>query len=862
MNTMANQAMHCLRVSASAASRWLAGAAMAAMLAACGGGGGDNGRDPILGGGGVAELAPVVTAVVPIQNSVGVPTNTRVISASFSKPMDVSTINATNFTLACPVGTAITGVVSYAPIGNVAILTLSNNLPTSTTCTGTVSTGVKDVSGNPLARPFVWTFTTGAAPDTTPPTVSSTFPTNNATGVAVNAVVTVSFSEPMDPLSITSTNVRLACPATTPITATVGYTVLGNVATLIPASSLPANTICTGSVTTAVRDVAGNTMLLPFVWTFTTGGASDTAPPTVIATFPLANATGVPVNSIVTATFSKAMNPLTITTANVKLVCPASAPVIGTVGYAVNGSVMTFIPLTNLPVSTQCTATISTGVKDVAGNAMAADFVWSFTTGAAPDVIRPTVTAVIPRAGAVSVATNTLVTASFSEPMNPLTINSSTMMLTCPGLTPIVGTVGYASLGTVATFTPTTALPFNAVCTATVTNGVTDVAGNSMAVPFIWTFTTAAAADAVPPTVISTLPINGAVGVALGATSSATFSEPMDPLTMTPATFRLACPTVNLTGSVSYSVAGNTVSFKPANDMPANTLCTATITTGVRDTSGNAMLANYVWQFTTQTVSVPPVPPAGPIIALGSAAAYGAFGGSAGITNQGLLSIVNGSIGTTAVSTAITGFHSSGPGCIYTETPLNAALVTGAINTAAPPPTVACPSEGTAVTFAAATAARADALAAYNQLVAQPGGPDPGAGNLGSLTLAPGVYTAVSGSFRIQGGNLTLDAQGNANAVWIFQMATTLTVGGPGAAFPQSIILANGAQAKNVFWQVGSAATINAGGGGTMAGTIIAQSGVAISTAGNVAIVTVNGRALSLGAAVTIVNTVINVPGP
>ena len=99
-----------------------------------------------------------------------------------------------------------------------------------------------------------------------------------------------------------------------------------------------------------------------------------------------------------------------------------------------------------------------------------------------------------------------------------------------------------------------------------------------------------------------------------------------------------------------------------------------------------------------------------------------------------------------------------------------------------------------------------------------------------------------------------------AGVMKVFQMATTLTVGGPGAAAPSSIILANGAQAANVFWQVGSAATINAGGGGTMMGTIIAQAGVAISTAGNVAIVTLNGRALSLGASVTLVNTVINVP--
>ena len=243
------------------------------------------------------------------------------------------------------------------------------------------------------------------------------------------------------------------------------------------------------------------------------------------------------------------------------------------------------------------------------------------------------------------------------------------------------------------------------------------------------------------------------------------------------------------------------------------------------------------------------------------------------MTNQGLLTVINGDIGTTAVSTAVTGFHDAGPGCIYTETPLNVGFVNGKIYTAPPPPTVACPTEGTgtaappAGTFGIATVARADALAAYNALVALPPGANPGA-NLSGLTLAPGTYTAPAGSFLIQdglpgpAGDLTLDGQGNANAVWVFQMATTLTVGGPGAAFPRSVNLINGAQAKNVFWQVGSFATINAAGGGTMVGTIISQAGASFSTAGNVRPVTLNGRVLSLGASVTLVNTFINVPAP
>jgi hypothetical protein len=93
-------------------------------------------------------------------------------------------------------------------------------------------------------------------------------------------------------------------------------------------------------------------------------------------------------------------------------------------------------------------------------------------------------------------------------------------------------------------------------------------------------------------------------------------------------------------------------------------------------------------------------------------------------------------------------------------------------------------------------------------------------------------------------------------------MATTLTVGGPGAAAPQSVLLVNGAQAKNVFWQVGSFATVNAAGGGTMVGTIISQAGAAFSTAGNVTPLNLQGRVLSIGASVTLVNTVITAPAP
>jgi len=247
------------------------------------------------------------------------------------------------------------------------------------------------------------------------------------------------------------------------------------------------------------------------------------------------------------------------------------------------------------------------------------------------------------------------------------------------------------------------------------------------------------------------------------------------------------------------------------------------------------------------------------------------------MTNSGIETVINGDIGTTAASSTMTGFHDTTVlpyiqfthGCIYTESPLAVGQVNGEIytspGTSIPSVALGCTNEGTGpaatpgTTSYVATQAAAAALAAYNNLAGlPPGAACPGAGNGAGLTLAPGTYTCAT-TFLISGGDLTLDAGGNPNAVWVFQVGTALTVGDVVA---RTVHLVNGAQAGNVFWQVGTAATINGSGGGVMVGTILASAGVTFSTAGNAAITTLNGRAIGLNASVTLVNTVINVPTP
>jgi len=799
------------------------------------------------------EPALAVISTIPTNGAVGVAVN-QPLTATFGETLNCSTVTASTFTVAGPSGTPVTGTISCS--GTTATFTPTNILASNTTYTATLTTGITDAEGDPLASNFVWSFAT--AP---PPTVISTIPTNGSTGVRVDQALTATFSEAMNcSATVTTSTFTVAGPA-----GAVAGTIVcaGTSATFTPTGGLAVNTIYTATITTGVTNVAGAALASNFVRSFKTG--PPIILPAVISTNPANNATGVTINQKITATFNEAMDPTTITSSTFTVTGPGGVAVPGAVTYVVAGSIATFAPNAALAPLTTYVATITTGAKDLAGNPLGSNYPWTFTTGVVPDTTKPTVISTIPVSGVGGVPINQAVSATFSEAMDPTTINATTFTLVGPGGTAVPGFVTYAAIANTATFTPTANLLPSALYTATVTAGATDLAGNPLGagiVPNPWTFTTAATLDTTNPTIISANPINASSNVPINTTVNATFSEAMDPLTITTGTFDLAGPGgAVVTGTVAYDPINFIATFTPSSNLAANTTYVATITTGATDLAGNPLglgIASNPWTFTTAPV-IPPPPPA---VNLGTASTFGAFRGGAGMTNQGLLTVINGDIGTTGASTTMTGFHDAGPGCIYTETGSNIGTVNGNIYTAPPPPTVGCPTEGTAATMAIATQAAADALTAFNATSPAQMPPTVAAqgGELGGLTLPPGIYQSAPGTFGITAGDLTLDAQGNPNAFWVFQMGTTLTVGVAGN--PRSVILINGAQAKNVFWHVGSAATINATGGGTMVGTIIAPAGVTFSTAGNAAITTLNGRALGLTASVTMVNTVINVPAP
>ena len=822
---------------------------------------------------------PTVTGTVNANGATNVAVNTKV-GATFSEAMNPTTITATTFTLTQG-ATPVAGTVSYTGVS--AVFTPASNLAANTVYTATITTGATDVAGNALAANYVWSWTTAATADTTAPTVTGTIHANGATNVAINTKVGVTFSEVMDPSTITNANFMLKATASgTAVAGVVSYS--GVNAVFVPLSNLAPSTNYTVTVkggASGVTDLAGNPMASDFVISWTTAAAADTTAPTVTGTTNANGATGVPINTKAGATFSEGMDPLTITNLTFTLNETVSgAAVAGTTSYS--GVNAVFAPASNLKASTKYTATITTGAKDLAGNALAANYVWSWTTAATPDTTPPTVTGTINANGATGVSISTKAGATFSEAMDPLTITNLTFTLKDPAGTAVAGTMSYSGVN--AVFTPTSTLAPNTVYTATVTTGVKDLAGNAMAANFVWSWTTGAAPDTTAPTVTLTNPADLAVGVCVNKTINATFSEAMDPLTITTATFTLAptaTPAAAVTGVVTYDAATKIATFNPVANLTGTpaTSYTATIKSGVsgaKDVAGNALAADKVWAFTTNASTCTTAP------VLGAAAPFGGFGGNATLTSDGVNTVINGDIGVNAASTKITGLTDSG-GNVYTITPTNSGLVNGLVYTLTAPPG--------SVAGAAVTQARADALLAFNSLspVSLPGGIDvslpaqcpscgggapAGPSQLGGRTLPPGIYLSATGTYSIgalgdPAGNLTLDAGGDANAVWVFQTAAgtgSLTVGltGPATpAVPVQVLLINGAQAKNVFWYVPAGATI--GTGATMVGTMLSDAAITMSTTGTPPLAvttTVNGRAIALTAGVTMTNTVINVPAP
>lgn len=644
---------------------------------------------------------------------------------------------------------------------------------------------------------------------TTAPTLTSINPNSGAQGQSPAVTLTGSGFASGATINLSGTGITassVTVVSSTQITATFAIT----------ASAPPVSQNVT--VTTAGQ----TTNAVTFTVTAGAGGA-----PRVSSVNPANLFDCEPTNRKITAAFTKAMDPLTITTAT--FLVTGAVPVTGKVTWDATNNIALFKPSSNLAPDGIYTATITTSAKDTTGNPLASNFSWSFESCLTTDSTAPTVSATVPLNLATGVPINIQkITATFSEGMDSTTLTTTTFTVAgpSPATTLVAGTVTYAgNAGAIATFTPTSNLAPSSTYTATITTGATDLAGNALAggglAPNPWTFTTGTAADIAPPTITSTVPINNAINVGINQAVNATFSKAMDPTTISTATFTLVTGNAPVTGTVAYDVPSHVATFTPLSNLAPNATYTATVSTGVKDVAGNALVSGAVpnpWMFTTGTTPTGQAP-----INLRSASTFAVMATSS-ISSTGSV-VINGDVGLA-------------PG---TSQGIPPAQVNGTIHVNDP----------------IVAQAQADLLAAFNDATSRSTNAQTLEGNLGGLTKTPGLYVNSS-SVMISGAgpnnNLTLDAQGDANAVFIFKMSSTLTT-----ATSSQVILAGGAKASNVFWQVGSSAIL--GVSSIFKGNILAMVSITVNTSS-----VVEGRmfagAAGGGASATINASSITVPAP
>ncbi|MFH0768321.1 MAG: ice-binding family protein, partial [Chloroflexota bacterium] len=287
------------------------------------------------------------------------------------------------------------------------------------------------------------------------------------------------------------------------------------------------------------------------------------------------------------------------------------------------------------------------------------------------------------------------------------------------------------------------------------------------------------------------------------------FSEALDPLTVTIATFTLkqAITLTPVSGTVTY--AGVTATFTPASSLATSTVYTATMSTGVKDVAGNFLANPYVWSFTTGAAPLAAVD-------LGTAGNYVILAKTAVSTVPA--SVITGDVGVSpAATTFLTGFSLTKVGTLSATSP----QVTGSLYGA----------DMTTPTNSNLTTAVLNMQTAYTDAA---GRPTPaflnlGTGEIGGKTLTPGLYKWTTGVTI----STDVTISGGPNDVWIFQIPGNLTV-----SPAKNVSLSGGAKAKNIFWQVAGFVDIQTN--AHFEGIILCQTAIMLKTGASM-----NGRALA-----------------
>lgn len=418
--------------------------------------------------------------------------------------------------------------------------------------------------------------------DTIAPEVAGKTPAGGATGVPRNAVVSATFSEGLDPATVTGANFTLTkAGSSTAVPAVVNYEVAGKKAVLDPDESLEPETVYTATLrggASGIKDAAGNPLAGNVTWSFTTADTVAPDPPTIdldAASDTGASATDDLTNDNTPTLKGEAEGGSTVKVYDGEdLLVSVTASDAGTWSFTA-------------PTLADGEHPISATATDEAGNTSGASSP-SSTLLVAVDTARPAVADVAPVAGTDTAEASANATAAFSEKMDASTLTTATFTLLRSGTTsPVSAAVTYDSVSKTVTLDPASSLVAGAAYTATVKSGAKDLAGNTLASDKAWTFSVNSA-----PTVTNLAPASGGNTTDRTPNIKATVSDVQTDLAKSNITFYLDG---NQKSTFAYDASTDRLSFIPGGKLAYGK---HTVKVVARDPQG--LVATRSWSFTVK----------------------------------------------------------------------------------------------------------------------------------------------------------------------------------------------------------------------------------------------------------------------
>jgi hypothetical protein len=539
----------------------------------------------------VDSTRPSLSVLNPATNATGVNRSAAIV-LTLTEPIAAATVSSATVLVTVD---GVSGQVggSYAVNGATITFTPDGLYPANARVRVALTASVLDFAGNQAIATTTGGFITENVPDTTPPTLVATSPTNGASDVGRHSPVVLTFSEALHPGTTTSTNVTLLVDGVR-----LGPSVSRSAdnRTLTLTGSWPAASTIAVVASSGVTDLAGNA-LVDVITTFTTTTDDDNTRPSVMSQRPASGATGIARDRAIALFVSEALQPATVPGA--LYVTENGAVKAGETIVSGNDRVIEFLPDTPWAAGALVQVFLQPTASDGNGNFVNAHEAL-FHVVADSAATLPTVTRFQPVYGTSSVSTGTWLEIEFSEPLDPATVPATPVDLAnyYGGAVTVQATLEGG--GRVLRMVPTTPLEPSTAYYFLSLSGlgpVSDLQGSAVAIQ-PWYFTTGESPDTVAPSVAAVSPPQGATGVGINAVIRIRFTKPIGTLSANAESIRLrAGATVVPFGDIRFEQDDREILVVPQRALAPNVAHTLTID-GVRDPSANA-IAPVTVTFTT-----------------------------------------------------------------------------------------------------------------------------------------------------------------------------------------------------------------------------------------------------------------------